>query len=252
MAEYFVGVLEISLGNYESAVGALNLGATDDTPLAGTLVLPGSRGGRRAGRSAGCRRDGADAAGGSGERDRHALGPGAAGPVPRPAGGPGRCRGHFEQALGLLGRTRSVPQLARAHLLYGEWLRRQRRPRRSTEHLRTAHDMFDAMGLDAFADRAGAELRPPARARKRDVGAPEELTPQEAQIAALVSRGDPNRAIAAQLFISPSTVEYHLRKVFRKLGVTSRSQLTRHMVESDGRAAASVPRPRGPVIGDRT
>ena len=86
--------------------------------------------------------------------------------------------------------------------------------------------MFDAMGLRCFAHRAGLELRATGEhARRREVGVPEQLTPQEAQIAALVSKGDANREIAAQLFLSPSTVEYHLRKVFRKLGVTSRTQL---------------------------
>ena len=112
------------------------------------------------------------------------------------------------------------------------------------------HEMFDAMGLHAFAERAGAELRATGeRARRREAGFPEELTPQEAQIAALVSRGEANRDIAAQLFISPSTVEYHLRKVFRKLGVTSRTQLTRRVVDHDvdlyGRMA--VPGRSGPA-----
>jgi DNA-binding NarL/FixJ family response regulator len=87
------------------------------------------------------------------------------------------------------------------------------------------------MGLDGFAERTRVELRATGEhVRKREVGVPEELTPQEAQIAALVSRGEPNREIAAQLFVSPSTVEYHLRKVFRKIGVTSRTQLAHHVI----------------------
>ena len=153
---------------------------------------------------------------------------------------------HYEESLHLLGKTQTAPQLARAHLLYGEWLRRQRRRRAARDQLRTAHDMFDSMGLDRFAERAGAELRATGeRARKRDIGTPEELTPQESHIAALVSRGEANRDIAAQLFISPSTVEYHLRKVFRKLGVTSRTQLARRVVDGDaGIPGLSVlPRP---------
>jgi DNA-binding CsgD family transcriptional regulator len=112
-------------------------------------------------------------------------------------------------------------QLARTHLLYGEWLRRQRQRREARDHLRAAHDMFEEMGLDRFAERSRVELRATGgHPRKREIGAAEELTPQEAQIAILVSRGDANRDIAAQLFISPSKVEYHLRKVFLKLGVT--------------------------------
>jgi DNA-binding NarL/FixJ family response regulator len=90
--------------------------------------------------------------------------------------------------------------------------------------------MFEATGLECFAERTRVELRATGEhVRKRDVGTPEELTAQEAQIATLVTRGDANREIAAQLFISPSTVEYHLRKVYRKLGVTSRTQLAHHL-----------------------
>ena len=94
--------------------------------------------------------------------------------------------------------------------------------------------MFDAMGLCCFAERARVELQATGeRARKRELAAPEELTPREAQIAALVSRGEANQEIAAKLFVSPSTVDYHLRKVFRKLGLTSRTQLA-HRVSNQG------------------
>ena len=136
----------------------------------------------------------------------------------------------YEEAIEHLGQCRSVPQLARAHLVYGEWLRRQRRRRDAREQLRTAHEMFVSMGAEAFAERARVELLATGeRARQRSAPAAEELTPQEAQIARLVSQGDSNRDIAAQLFLSPSTVDYHLRKVFRKTGVTSRTQLARAM-----------------------
>jgi DNA-binding NarL/FixJ family response regulator len=120
--------------------------------------------------------------------------------------------------------------LARAHLLYGEWLRRERRRLDARGQLRTAHDLFSEFGMEAFAERARIELEATGqRARKRTVDTLGELTPQEAQISRLVAEGHTNREIAAQLFISASTVEYHLRKVFRKLGVKSRTQLARRL-----------------------
>ncbi len=136
----------------------------------------------------------------------------------------------YLEAVGHLEQCRSIPRLAHAHLLYGDWMRRQRRRPDARERLRTAHEMFTAMGAGAFAERARVELLATGeRARQRTAEAAEELTPQEAQVARLVSEGDSNRDIAAQLFLSPSTVDYHLRKVFRKTGVTSRTQLARAM-----------------------
>jgi DNA-binding CsgD family transcriptional regulator len=126
--------------------------------------------------------------------------------------------------------------LARTHLLFGEWLRRGRRAREAREQLRAAHELFAEFGMDGFSERAGIELRATgARARRRTVETQTDLTPQEAQISQLVAEGATNPEIAAQLFISPATVEYHLRKVFRKLGVKSRTQLTRLVVESTSR-----------------
>ena len=119
-----------------------------------------------------------------------------------------------------------TPELARSHLVYGEWLRRERRRPDAREQLRAAGELFGALGMAAFAHRARAELRAAGeRAALRRVGTPDPLTPQEAQVARLAAEGATNLQIAAQLFVSASTVDYHLRKVFRKLSVTSRAQL---------------------------
>jgi DNA-binding CsgD family transcriptional regulator len=132
----------------------------------------------------------------------------------------------YREAIVRLGRTRLRPELARAHLLYGEWLRRQRRRLDARTELRIAHEMFTGFGMEAFAERARVELEATGeRARRRTVRTTDQLTAQEAQVARLAVKGDTNREIAARLFISPSTVEYHLRKAFRKLGVKSRTQL---------------------------
>jgi len=136
--------------------------------------------------------------------------------------------GHYREALTQLGRTRVRAELARTHLLYGEWLRRQRRRTDARGQLRTAHDMLDAMGIEAFAARARRELRAAGESvTKRTAGAPTALTAQEAQVARLAGDGLSNAEIGARLFISPATVAYHLRKVFTKLDISSRTQLDR-------------------------
>jgi len=132
----------------------------------------------------------------------------------------------YEEAISRLGRTSIQVQLARAHLLYGEWLRREHRHRDAREPLRIAHELFSDFGMDAFAERAQRELQATGeRARKRTVETVDELTPQETQIARLAAEGNTNREIAARLFVSQRTVEYHLQKVFRKLDVKTRTQL---------------------------
>ncbi|HEY3651266.1 MAG TPA: AAA family ATPase [Streptosporangiaceae bacterium] len=134
----------------------------------------------------------------------------------------------YREAIERLGRTILRPDLARAHLLYGEWLRRESRRADARAQLRTAHDMFAAIGMEAFAERARRELAAAGEtARQPTVEARDTLTPQEAQIAQLARGGLSNSEIAAQLFLSVRTVEWHLRKVFTKLEISSRLQLQR-------------------------
>jgi DNA-binding CsgD family transcriptional regulator len=133
---------------------------------------------------------------------------------------------HYLESIARLGRTHVRVQLARAHLLYGEWLRRQRRRLDARAQLRTAYAMLDAMGIEAFAERARRELRATgATARKRTVETRQELTAREAVIARLAREGLSNPEIGSRLFISARTVQYHLGKVFAKLAISSRAQL---------------------------
>lgn len=134
----------------------------------------------------------------------------------------------YRESIARLARTRVRSQLARGHLLYGEWLRRQRRRIDSRQELRTALDMLDTMGIEAFAARARRELAATGEtARKRTIESSVELTAQEAQIARLARDGLSNPEIGTRLFISPRTVKYHLHKAFTKLDITSRNQLDR-------------------------
>jgi DNA-binding CsgD family transcriptional regulator len=132
----------------------------------------------------------------------------------------------YREAIERLARTRVRAWLARAHLLYGEWLRRQRRRLDARDQLHTAHDMLAAMGAEGFAERAARELLATGEtARKVTAETSKGLTPQEAQIARLARDGLSNPEIGARLFISPRTVEYHLHKVFGKLDISSRTEL---------------------------
>jgi DNA-binding CsgD family transcriptional regulator len=134
----------------------------------------------------------------------------------------------YREAIERLARTRVHVELARAHLMYGEWLRRENRRLDAREHLRTAHEMFSHMGVEGFAERARRELLATGgTARRRPEETRGVLTPQEAQIAQLAREGLSNPEIGARLFISPRTAQYHLRKVFLKLDITSRNQLNR-------------------------
>ncbi|HET6940214.1 MAG TPA: LuxR C-terminal-related transcriptional regulator, partial [Nocardioides sp.] len=143
----------------------------------------------------------------------------------------------YDEAVARLARTRLRVELARTQLLYGEWLRREGRRGDARERLRAAHDTFAELGVEAFAERARHELLATGeKVRKREVDTLNELTPQEEHIARLARDGRSNPEIAAELFISARTVEWHLRKVFGKLGISSRREL-REALPARGRSA---------------
>jgi len=151
----------------------------------------------------------------------------------------------FAEAVERLSRTRLRPELARAHLLHGEWLRASGRTEAARDPLRTAHQMFESIGMEAFAERARRELVAAGETvgrRASRSSANDELTPQERQIAVMVRDGLSNHEVGARLFLSPRTVEWHLRKIFVKLSITSRRQLRSAITGADwapGEAAAS-------------
>ena len=139
----------------------------------------------------------------------------------------------YREAIDRLARTRRRPDLARAHLLYGEWLRRENRRADARVQLRTAHDEFASIGMEGFAERARGELLATGeKVRKRTVAMRDELTAQERQIAGLALEGLSNPEIAARLFLSRRTVEWHLRNVFNKLGIRSRQDLAQALTSS--------------------
>jgi DNA-binding CsgD family transcriptional regulator len=141
--------------------------------------------------------------------------------------GEGDTRQQFETAVAAYAGG-SPFQQARTELLYGEWLRREREPLEARRHLRRAAEFFHQVGVPPWEARADAELRATGeKARRRDPSTLDQLTPQELQIAGLVAEGMTNRQVAAQLYLSPRTIDYHLRKVFSKLGVASRTELVR-------------------------
>ena len=228
-ARWVAAILYNGLSRYEEALAAARQASEHNHPYVSAWTLPELI---AAAVHTGDRRVAGDAldllaertrAGGTGEglgveaRCRALLSEGAA------------AEGFYREAIGRLGPTRLRPDLARTHLLYGEWLRRQRRRGEAREQLRTAYQMLDAMGMEAFADRARHELLATGEtAGERTVQAAHvgaALTSQEAQVARLARDGLSNPEIAARLFISARTVQYHLSKVFAKLGISSRGQL---------------------------
>ena len=225
--EYARSVLELGTGHYEEALAAVPR-AYEENALLSAFALPDLiEAAVRCGQRAFAERAVERVA-------RHA----APSPTPLALGLLARSRALladgsdaetlYQEAITHLRQARGSGHLARAHLLYGEWLRRARRRRDAREHLRTAHRMFDEMGAAAFAQRASLELAATGEtARRRAQAHSSNLTPQELQVAALAAAGFTNLEIASRLFISPKTVDYHLGKVFRKLGVGSRRQLAR-------------------------
>ena len=157
----------------------------------------------------------------------------------------------YVDAIERLQRTRMVIHLARARLRYGEWLRRMNRRLDARRQLSDAHEMFTRMGAQAFAERARRELVATGeKVRKQPLSSGDELTAQEAQIARLAGDGLTNQEIGAQLFISTHTVEWHLRKVFVKLGITSRRQLRTHFLGELGGTACRRPPDYGLLTSD--
>lgn len=232
-------VLDLAAGRYPAALArALDI-VRDDPPEYGTRILPdlveaASRTGDRTAATAALDR--------LAERAVASGTPLALGLLARArallADGPA-ADGLYREARAYLEQTGQTPQIARTRLLHGEWLRRRRRHRDAREHLVAAAEMFEAMGMEAFLRRTRVELRATGeRAGRRGGDGTEHLTPQEAQIAALVADGLTNREIASRLFISSNTVEYHLQKVFRKFAVTSRTQLTRALLTANPAVAS--------------
>jgi DNA-binding CsgD family transcriptional regulator len=226
VAQWALALLENGLGHYEDALVVAERAAEQREEVTSTkwalieLIEAAARSGSDAGADAlrtltvMTQASGTDWALGLEARSRALLSHG------------GNAESLYREAIERLRRTRARAELARAHLLYGEWLRRERRRLDARDQLRTAHELLVEMGIEAFAERAARELRATgATARKRRVEASGNLTPQEAQVAHLAREGLSNREIASRLFLSPRTVEYHLRKVFTKLQIKSRQEL---------------------------
>lgn len=226
--QYIVAVADLFAGDYDAAAAAALAVIEDDTPATAEMALPELI---EAAARAGHHDVAGPAFGTMSERALAAGTPWALGLRARCAALTGdgeRAEEHYQEAVSQLRRCRAVVDLARTHLLYGQWLRRARRRRDARRELRTAWDMFTAMGAGGLAGQAATELRATGeRARARSPETTFDLTPREAGVADLAAEGASNTDIAAQLFISPSTVEHHLGSVFRKLGITSRTQLAR-------------------------
>jgi DNA-binding CsgD family transcriptional regulator len=237
VCEYTTSLLHNGLGHYERAFEAAQQATAVDDVTLSAWVLPelieaAVRSGKREAAVAAherfsvrARACGTDLARGLEARSRALVGE------------DGSAESAFVEAIDLLGRTRLAMSLGRAHLVYGEWLRREGRRVDAREQLRGAHEMFSDFGANAFVERARRELAATGETvRKRRDETRGQLTPQEQQIARLAADGHTNPEIGAQLFLSARTVEWHLSKVFQKLDISSRRQL-RQALPSGAHAA---------------
>jgi DNA-binding CsgD family transcriptional regulator len=247
MGLHALAILDLGAGRYQSALDHALAIFHDDPPAIGNLALPllveaGVRTGRHEAAAAALARmtERAQAAG-----------------TPWGLGLLARCQAlmsadenaeaRYQDSVELLSQVPVALDLAHTRLLFGEWLRRRKRRGEARAHLRAAYQLFDSCGAAAFAERARAELLATGEhVRKRTMPAPSDLTPQERQVAIMAAGGSTNAEIASRLFITVSTVEFHLNKVFRKLGISSRrqiqSRLNAERAEEPKRAArAQVP-----------
>ncbi|MFN3600977.1 MAG: ATP-binding protein [Dietzia sp.] len=226
VAQYAMAVLHNGLGNYAEARVAAERACETDEPGIVAVVLPELI---EAAVRAGHKEIAANALEGFSARalacnTSWALGLEARSRALTSAGSV--AEGNYREAIERLGRSRMAGEAARAHLVYGEWLRREGRRQDAREQLRTAHELLSDMGAEAFAERAARELRATGEhPRNRSARSTDALTAHELHIARLVATGATTREVASQLFLSPRTIEAHLRNIFRKLGITSRRQL---------------------------
>jgi DNA-binding CsgD family transcriptional regulator len=225
-----VAMAGVWAGDYDAAVEPAMAVVKSDRPFLAEVILPDLvEAACRSGRD----REATIAFGILSERALAAGTPGALGVHSRCAAllsDGDRAEHAYQEAISHLEHFPGAIELGRAHLQYGQWLRRSKRRHDARRELRAAYDMFDQMGAQGFAARAASELSATGeRARPRARSADLDLTPQEARVADLAAEGETNNRIAAELFISPRTVEYHLGKVFRKLGLNTRAQLARNL-----------------------
>jgi DNA-binding CsgD family transcriptional regulator len=226
MGLHALAVLDLGLGRYQSALDHALAIFRDDPPAVGNLVLPliveaGVRTGHHEAAAAALAR--------MAERAQSAgtlWGLGLLARCQALMSADEHAEARYRDSVQLLSQVPVALDLAHTRLLFGEWLRRRRRRGEARAHLRAAHQLFDSCGAVPFAERARAELLATGeQVRKRTVPAPSDLTPQERQVAILAASGSTNAEIASRLFITVSTVEFHLNKVFRKLGISSRRQI---------------------------